>query len=222
MRRKSYRKSVRKQRKRGSRKRGGSSQKKDKIDLKKYVVLKQKDVNLLYDITKKTIDILDKHGVEYWATDGTLLGIMRSKGFIPWDDDVDIAIDIKDKQKLRTLKDVFDNAGLELVGVGQYMKVKTSNKDVWIDIFILKNGKWPQQHYSDICFLNKNELYPIQKKKGTFGKLKMNIPNKSEQYLNRIFKDWKDVAYIYNHHTKGKKKISFKEHPELKKPTLSK
>ena len=79
--RKSYRKSVRKQRKRG-----GSSQKKDKIDLKKYVVLKQKDVNLLYDITKKTIDILDKHGVEYWATDGTLLGMTyhREEDVIAW------------------------------------------------------------------------------------------------------------------------------------------
>ena len=79
--RKSSRKSVRKQRKRG-----GSSQKKDKIDLKKYVVLKQKDVNLLYDITKKTIDILDKHGVEYWATDGTLLGMTyhREEDVIAW------------------------------------------------------------------------------------------------------------------------------------------
>ena len=48
-------------------------------------------------------DLLDKANIEYWATDGTLLGIVRSKGFIPWDDDVDIAIDIKDKSKLRKI-----------------------------------------------------------------------------------------------------------------------
>ena len=188
------------------------------INLKNYIVLKQKDVNLLYNITKQTINILNNNDIEYWATDGTLLGIRRSKGFIPWDDDVDIAIDVKDKLKLRSLKDVFKNIGLELVGVGKYMKVKNpNNKKVWIDIFILNNGVWPQAHYSDIAF-KPGELYPL--KKGKFGRLTMNIPNKTDKYLDRIFKDWRKIAYIYNHHTKGKKKISFKDHPELKKPKL--
>ena len=90
-------------------------------------------------------------------------------------------------------------------------------KNVWIDVFILTNGAWPQDHFKHLKF-KPGELYPL--KKGSFGKLKLNIPNKSEQYLNRIFKDWKKVAYIYNHHTKGKKKISFKDYPELKKPKL--
>ena len=192
--------------------------KKEKINLKPYLVLNQKDVNLLYHITKITIDILDKSKIDYWATDGTLSGIKRSQGFIPWDDDVDIAIDKKDKQNLRSLKDNFKHEGLDLVGVGKYMKVKhPKNKNVWIDIFILKNGVWPQDHYKDIAF-KPGELYPL--KKGKFGKLTMNIPHKSDKYLDRIFKDWRKVAYIYNHHTKGKKKVSFKDYPELKKPKL--
>jgi len=189
-----------------------------RINLKNYLVLKQKDVNLLYNITKHTIDLLNKNKIDYWATDGTLLGIRRSKGFIPWDDDVDIAIDIKDKLKLRSLKEVFKQKGLDLVGVGKYMKVKhPKNKNVWIDIFILNNGVWPQSHYANIAF-KPGELYPL--KKGKFGKLTMNIPNQSDKYLDRIFKDWRKIAYIYNHHTKGKKKISFKDYPELKKPKL--
>jgi len=189
-----------------------------RINLKNYLVLKQKDVNLLYNITKQTVDLLNKNNIDYWATDGTLLGIRRSKGFIPWDDDVDIAIDIKDKLNLRSLKDIFKNMGLELVSVGKYMKVKhPKNKKVWIDIFILNNGVWPQSHYADIAF-KPGELYPL--KKGKFGKLTMNIPNQSDKYLDRIFKDWRKIAYIYNHHTKGKKKISFKDYPELKKPKL--
>lgn len=188
------------------------------LNIDEYLVLNQKDVNLLYEITEKTIDILDDNDVTYWATDGTLLGIKRSKGFIPWDDDVDIAIDIKDKAKLRSLKELFKEVGLELVGVGKYMKVKDpSNKKVWIDVFILRNGVWPQAHYSDIAF-KPGELYPL--KKGTFGPLTMNIPNQSDKYLDRIFKDWRKVAYIYNHHTKGKQKISFKDYPELKKPVV--
>ena len=183
-----------------------------------YVVLTQSEVNLLYEITGKAITILNKHKINYWATDGTLLGIRRSKGFIPWDDDVDLDIDITDKAKLLSLKDEFKKVNLVIGGVGKRLKIKTpeSNK-VWIDIFVLTDGKYPQKHFQDINY-QPGEIFPL--KKGSFGPYKMNIPNKSDKYLDRIFRDWRKIAYIYNHHTKGKKKISFKDYPRLKKPTL--
>lgn len=40
----------------------------------------------------KTVDILNKNNIKYWVSDGTLLGIIRDGGLIPWDDDIDIAI----------------------------------------------------------------------------------------------------------------------------------
>ncbi len=41
---------------------------------------------------KKIGEICDKIGVRYFAVFGTLIGAIRHKGFIPWDDDLDIGM----------------------------------------------------------------------------------------------------------------------------------
>ena len=195
-------------------------------DIKKFIVLKSSDVKLLYKITKQTIDILNKAKIDYWAEGGTLIGAMRTNpgGFIAWDDDVDISMDKKDKNKLSKLKPIFVNKGLQMKSVGRYVKIfKPSNNRVWIDIFFLtidKNNlhfdaEYPQKQYIKYNYKS-GELFPLKKK--LFGKIKINVANKSNEYLNRCYPGWKETAYLYNHHTKGKKKISFKDNPELKKP----
>ena len=60
------------------------------------------------EILKAFIRVCDKHNLEYFLVYGTALGAIRHKGFIPWDDDIDVAMPRKDYEEYIKLQNEYE------------------------------------------------------------------------------------------------------------------
>lgn len=55
------------------------------------------------EITRIFAQICDKHHLRYYIVGGTMLGAVRHKGFIPWDDDMDVGMPRPDYEKFMSI-----------------------------------------------------------------------------------------------------------------------
>ncbi len=108
------------------------------------------------EVLKEFIRICEKHNLTYFAVFGTAIGAVRHNGFIPWDDDIDVAMPRKDYDRFVEIAKSETNDGFDYCGaafpkkaLGFFVKMfkkgtvySTKNNHrwkfhngVWIDVF---------------------------------------------------------------------------------------
>lgn len=63
----------------------------------------RKDQKEMLKVLVAFAEICKKHDIQWWLCSGTLLGAARHKGFIPWDDDLDVSMLEKDYRRLEKI-----------------------------------------------------------------------------------------------------------------------
>ena len=196
-------------------------------------------VKLLYQLAYDVHQILTSHNIQYWCNSGTLLGAIRHCGIIPWDDDIDIGMMLKERKQFLELKDVFKKCGYSVVNAWFGYKIFYTKRTLTkgfdysypnLDIFIYhmneqKNRyemyyKQARETWPNEWWLH-DELFPL--KALSFGDIELPCPLKCKDYFIRMYgKDWNKIAYReYDHETEEfvtDEKIKVKLTPSMRQP----
>lgn len=121
--------------------------------------VREVQVEILKDLKK----VCEEYGLHYFAMYGTLLGIVRNEDYIPWDDDIDVAMPRKDYDRLLELSGEQGVFGDKLflqnmyndtqcffggysklrmngtLGITRANRGRNCHNGIWIDIFPVDN-----------------------------------------------------------------------------------
>lgn len=123
--------------------------------MKEILMEEQKQIALA--ILKSIANFCDKQGLRYYLAYGTMLGAVRHKGFIPWDDDIDIMMPRDDYNKfLRDYdgyNDIYRVCSIEKDDSYPYTMAKVFDQRTKLEDFTL----WKQYPHAGVFV----DIFPI-------------------------------------------------------------
>lgn len=186
------------------------------VDITQIPPTRDQELRLLQKCDTMLLAIFDKlcskYKLDYWLNYGTLLGAYRHKGFIPWDDDIDITMPREHLNKVMALmKDDYERFGMTIRYAVEHplrclvLGYNEEKTGVWIDIFpddnyssgateahLIEAMKEYRSFYDQHRFLDSESL--TKKKDQIF----MSLPKGDTKYLMSLLEGWMGEPYIIN------------------------
>ena len=171
---------------------------------------------VLYDQLRVIKDVFKQHMVPFWLGFGTLLGAVRHRGLIPWDDHADIIVDVEHRPKIRKLGTVFKKLGFDLDCGDDPAETNYQLTNVYIpDAATVNNPDNAESPGTDIFFYTRNGTaeytypgecdftaspFPLQQV--PFGNFTLPIPNRkvTDHHLNQLYPGWRKKIVIDPYH----------------------
>ena len=166
---------------------------------------------LLQQMLDKFVEVCEQNKLHYYLAAGTVLGAIRHKGMIPWDDDIDVYLMRSDYEKIQKLPQVVWGEGMRLSSWRNaplyryhFLKIELTNTTlieqfdpmyiggVYLDIFPLddvpmnKENARVQNAEIRKCF---NKYYLIN----------ATTPNQSGSFFQYVKYKWKHWYYSMQH-----------------------
>ncbi len=168
----------------------------------KNIAIDKKDIEQIeIDILKKIDKICKENNLSYSITAGTAIGAIRHKGFIPWDDDIDIIMLRKDYNKLKEILTANEYADIKYISCetqddyynlfAKVVDLRTEAKEIgirpikdygiFIDIFPIDNlpndEKERKRYINKLNLLRKIHLIKLYEKQISKSKKNLIIKN---------------------------------------------
>ncbi len=166
--------------------------------------------------------VLHRLGIRYVIMSGTLLGAMRHGGMIPWDDDADLGVCLRDAVCVRSAQPLLRSHGYDVVGFehglkifplsGSLLEPELNYRYPFVDVFTLiadgetlvfssalAREKWPDEFFAAKDFDNLIRV--------PFGPLSLWSVREpaARAYLERFYgSDWAENGQFTGTHLTGR------------------
>lgn len=148
---------------------------------------------------------LQKAGVEFFLVEGSLLGVHRHHGMVPWDDDIDIAINVVHRGTVSKRLGCIQGFKLMVSHVGHWKFFSNSshNHYPFVDIFFYdenENYVWAVTDYlRQTVIFPKKHTFPLTT--ATWEGLVVPVPKDINYILRSVFEFEMCQSPSYNHET---------------------
>ena len=138
--------------------------------------------NKLVDTLASFDAFCSNHALRYFACSGTAIGAIRHKGFIPWDDDVDVYMPRSDYDRLLSLRHLLNGTNYTVKSLGDKEYIYAFAKYYDITTTLVETDTFPN------CVIGVYvDVFPLDEVSGSFEEIYEKKNNYSVEY--RHFQD---------------------------------